>query len=109
MSEAAFTVAWTGPAQRALRKLPEKAAAAAVEFIYGPIGRPITVIYGHSRTRGRATDLHQRSSAPPDLEPSELVTQVRFPSSALAPGFRGATVLLARPTGWVCVPFAPGP
>ena len=41
MSEAAFTVARTGPAQRALRKLPEKAAAAAVEFIYGSLsGNP---------------------------------------------------------------------
>jgi mRNA-degrading endonuclease RelE of RelBE toxin-antitoxin system len=37
VSEAAFTVAWTGPAQRALRKLPEKAATAAVEFIYGSL------------------------------------------------------------------------
>jgi mRNA interferase RelE/StbE len=37
VSEAGFTVAWTGPAQRALRKLPEKAAAAAVEFIYGSL------------------------------------------------------------------------
>jgi mRNA interferase RelE/StbE len=41
VSEAAFTVAWTGPAQRALRKLPEKAAAAAVEFLYGSLpGNP---------------------------------------------------------------------
>ena len=41
MSEAAFTVAWTGPPQRALRKLPEKAAVAAVEFIYGSLaGNP---------------------------------------------------------------------
>ena len=37
MSEPGFTVAWTGPAQRALRKLPEKAATAAVEFIYGSL------------------------------------------------------------------------
>jgi mRNA interferase RelE/StbE len=37
VSEAAFAVAWTGPAQRALRKLPEKAAAAAIEFIYGSL------------------------------------------------------------------------
>ena len=37
MNEAAFTVAWTSPAQRALRKLPEKAAVAAVEFIYGSL------------------------------------------------------------------------
>jgi mRNA interferase RelE/StbE len=37
MSEAGYAIAWTGPAQRALRKLPEKAAAAAVEFIYGSL------------------------------------------------------------------------
>ena len=37
MSEAGYAVAWTGPAQRALRRLPEKAAAAAVEFIYGSL------------------------------------------------------------------------
>jgi mRNA interferase RelE/StbE len=41
VSEDAFTVAWTAPAQRALRKLPEKAAVAAVEFIYGSLaGNP---------------------------------------------------------------------
>jgi mRNA interferase RelE/StbE len=37
VSDAEFTVTWTAPAQRALRKLPEKAAAAAVEFIYGSL------------------------------------------------------------------------
>lgn len=37
MSDPGFTVAWTGSAQRALRKLPEKVAAAAVEFIYGSL------------------------------------------------------------------------
>lgn len=37
MTDARFTVAWNGPAQRALRKIPEKAAAAAVEFIYGSL------------------------------------------------------------------------
>lgn len=37
MSDAEFTVTWTAPAQRALRKLPKKAAAAAVEFIYGSL------------------------------------------------------------------------
>jgi mRNA interferase RelE/StbE len=41
VTEAAFTVAWTAPAQRALRKLPEKTAAAVVEFIYGSLaGNP---------------------------------------------------------------------
>jgi len=61
VSEAAFTVAWTGPAQRALRKLPEKAAAAAVEFIYGSLasnpqraGKPLRhALTGlHSARRG---------------------------------------------------------
>ena len=37
MSEAAFAVAWTGPAQRTLRRLPTKAATAPVEFIYGSL------------------------------------------------------------------------
>jgi mRNA interferase RelE/StbE len=37
VSDADFTVVWTAPAQRALRKLPEKVAAAAVEFIYGSL------------------------------------------------------------------------
>jgi mRNA-degrading endonuclease RelE of RelBE toxin-antitoxin system len=37
VSDAEFTVAWTAPAQRALRRLPEKAEAAAVEFIYGSL------------------------------------------------------------------------
>lgn len=37
MSEAPLPVAWTPTAKRALTRLPEKAAAAAVEFIYGPV------------------------------------------------------------------------
>jgi mRNA-degrading endonuclease RelE of RelBE toxin-antitoxin system len=37
VSDAEFTVTWTAPAQRALRRLPEKAAVAAVEFIYGSL------------------------------------------------------------------------
>jgi len=37
VSDAGFTIAWTGPAQCALRKLPEKVAVAAVEFIYGSL------------------------------------------------------------------------
>jgi mRNA interferase RelE/StbE len=41
VSDAEFTVAWTGPAQRAVRKLPEKVATAVVEFIYGSLaGNP---------------------------------------------------------------------
>ena len=37
MSEAPARVAWTPTAKRALTRLPEKVAAAAVEFIYGPV------------------------------------------------------------------------
>jgi mRNA interferase RelE/StbE len=41
VSDAGFTIAWAGPAQRTLRKLPEKVAAAPVEFIYGSLaGNP---------------------------------------------------------------------
>jgi mRNA-degrading endonuclease RelE of RelBE toxin-antitoxin system len=31
-----FEIYWAAPARRALRKLPETAATAAIEFIYGP-------------------------------------------------------------------------
>ena len=37
MNEAPLPVAWTATATRALTRLPEKVAAAAVEFIYGPV------------------------------------------------------------------------
>jgi mRNA interferase RelE/StbE len=37
VSDAGYTVGRTSPARRALLKLPEKAAAAAVEFIYGSL------------------------------------------------------------------------
>jgi mRNA interferase RelE/StbE len=43
-----FEIRWAGPARRALRRLPEKVATAAIEFIYGPlagnphkVGRPL--------------------------------------------------------------------
>lgn len=32
-----YDVAWTPTAKRALRRLPEKVATAAIEFIYGPL------------------------------------------------------------------------
>ena len=32
-----YEVAWTPTAQRAVQRLPEKVATAAVEFIYGPL------------------------------------------------------------------------
>jgi mRNA interferase RelE/StbE len=43
-----FEIRWASPARRALRRLPEKVATAAIEFIYGPlagnphqVGRPL--------------------------------------------------------------------
>jgi mRNA interferase RelE/StbE len=43
-----FEIHWAPPARRALRRLPEKVATAAVEFVYGPlasnparVGRPL--------------------------------------------------------------------
>jgi mRNA-degrading endonuclease RelE of RelBE toxin-antitoxin system len=56
-----FEVHWATPARRALRRLPEKAAAAAVEFIYGPlatnparVGRPLRLEFegAYSAHRG---------------------------------------------------------
>lgn len=32
-----FVVLWAAPARRALDRLPEKVATAAVEFVYGPL------------------------------------------------------------------------
>lgn len=32
-----YQVAWTPTAKRALQRLPEKVATAAIEFIYGPL------------------------------------------------------------------------
>jgi mRNA interferase RelE/StbE len=43
-----YVVEWAAPAKRALQRLPEKVATAAIEFIYGPladnphrVGRPL--------------------------------------------------------------------
>jgi mRNA interferase RelE/StbE len=44
MSAAPFAIAWTPTAKRALARLPEKVATAAVEFIYGALaGNPARV------------------------------------------------------------------
>ena len=47
-SDTPFEFSWAGPARRALGRLPEKVATAAIEFIYGPladdprrVGRPL--------------------------------------------------------------------
>ena len=38
----AYDIAWTPTSKRALQRLPEKVATAAVEFIYGPWPRSLT-------------------------------------------------------------------
>ena len=61
MSEGDFAIAWAAPARRALARLPEKVATAAVEFPYGSlaanpyqVGKPLRLgLSGlHSARRG---------------------------------------------------------
>lgn len=61
MTDGQYTVGWTSGAKRALRSLPEKAATAAVEFIYGSlsanphrVGKPLRYELAglHSARRG---------------------------------------------------------
>jgi mRNA-degrading endonuclease RelE of RelBE toxin-antitoxin system len=33
----AYRVEWAGPAQRSLRRIPDKVAVAVIEFVYGPL------------------------------------------------------------------------
>jgi mRNA-degrading endonuclease RelE of RelBE toxin-antitoxin system len=35
--ERPYTIEWASPAVRAIDRLPEKVAAAAIEFVYGPL------------------------------------------------------------------------
>jgi mRNA interferase RelE/StbE len=75
VSEDDFAIAWTAPARRALARLPEKVATAAVEFLYGSlatnphrVGKPLKLgLDGlHSARRGdyrviyRIDDQHRR-------------------------------------------------
>jgi mRNA interferase RelE/StbE len=39
VNERSYAIAWTSPAKRALKTLPEKAATAAIEFIYGSLSQ----------------------------------------------------------------------
>lgn len=39
MTDEVHPVAWTPTARRALTRVPEKAATAAIEFIYGPLAQ----------------------------------------------------------------------
>ena len=68
---AAFEIAWTAPARRALARLPEKVAVAAIEFIYGPlavnpgrVGRPLRLELAgfYSARRGDYRVLYQIAS-----------------------------------------------
>ncbi|HUK67958.1 MAG TPA: type II toxin-antitoxin system RelE/ParE family toxin [Streptosporangiaceae bacterium] len=61
MSENAYAIAWTATSRRALTRLPEKAATAVVEFLYGSlassphrVGKPLKLgLEGlHSARRG---------------------------------------------------------
>jgi len=61
MSDTPLPIAWTPTAKRALTRLPEKAATAAVEFIYGAlaenprrVGKPLRQEFEglHSARRG---------------------------------------------------------
>ena len=60
MSEPAepFEMRWASPARRALHRLPEKVATAAIEFIYGPLAG-----YPHQVRRPLRFELEGRHSA----------------------------------------------
>lgn len=61
VSAGRYEISWVRPVRRAVERLPEKAAAAAIEFIYGPLAdQPRRVGHGlrfeleglHSAARG---------------------------------------------------------
>ena len=61
MTQTPFAIAWTAASRRALTRLPEKAAVAVVEFLYGSlsenphrVGKPVKLgLAGlHSARRG---------------------------------------------------------
>jgi mRNA-degrading endonuclease RelE of RelBE toxin-antitoxin system len=61
VSAETYAIAWTAPARRALTRLPEKVATAAVEFLYGSlaanphrVGKPLKLEMAglHSARRG---------------------------------------------------------
>jgi mRNA-degrading endonuclease RelE of RelBE toxin-antitoxin system len=75
-----YAVAWTSPAKRALTRLPDKAAAAAVEFIYGSlsenpyrVGKPLRFELAglHSARRGDYRVIYRINS---DQQTIEIVT-----------------------------------
>lgn len=61
MSDPPYQVTWAPTAQRDIRRLPERVAAAAAEFVYGPladnparVGRPLNLELAglHTARRG---------------------------------------------------------
>ena len=67
-----YTIEWASPAKRALTRLPERVATAAVEFIYGPpadrprqVGKPLRFdLEGkHSAHRGDYRVIYQIDEA----------------------------------------------
>ena len=68
MSAEPYAIAWTAPARRALTRLPEKIATAAVEFLYGSlaanphrVGKPLKLEMAglHSARRGDYRVIHR--------------------------------------------------
>lgn len=72
MTQPASEVAWTGPAIRALNRLPAKVATATVEFIYGSlaanprrVGKPLSLeLTGiHTARRGAYRVIYRSDEA----------------------------------------------
>ncbi|MGH3681995.1 MAG: type II toxin-antitoxin system RelE family toxin [Natronosporangium sp.] len=70
---AAFEIGWSGPARRALARMPEKVATAAVEFIFATlaasphrVGKPLRLEFEglHSARRGGEYRLIYRVDGP---------------------------------------------
>jgi mRNA interferase RelE/StbE len=77
VSEGDFATAWTGPARRALARLPEKVATAAVEFLCGSlaanphrVGTPLKLgLEGlHNARRGDYRVIYRIDDQPPRVD-----------------------------------------
>ena len=97
MSEAPFRIAWTPTAKRTLARLPEKVAAAAVEFIYGSlaenpyrVGKPL-----RRELEGLAGHINGRHAAP-DWTPVRYVNR-NFAHDVLTGFYRMAALAIVTP------------
>lgn len=86
----AYDVDWSSPARRALQRIPEKVALAAVEFIYGAlaenphrVGRPLRLELAglHSARRGDHRILFEID----DANRSVLIVTIEHRSDAYRP------------------------